>query len=93
MPDLAAGAIGKVAEYLAEQLAELIAPTPPAEREARNREEARRAAERQTDDDLSPHQRHIEAVIRNAERAREEKRSQDYWQDREKRDRDWERDR
>ena len=44
--DLAAGAIGSVASYLADQLGELFAPTPPEVREAQAKADAKREAEK-----------------------------------------------
>jgi hypothetical protein len=92
-PDLVTGPAGAVFGYVADQMAELFAPTPPEVREAREKAEARRESERPVRDETDPWSRLVEAAIRAAEREREEKRSQDYWQDREARDREWERDR
>ena len=89
--DLGAGAVGAAAGYLADQLGELFAPTPPEVREAREKAEAKREAEKPRPDEkpMTAYQRHIEAVIREAQRMEEEKRSRDYWTERDRgKDRD-----
>lgn len=88
--DLAAGGIGKVADYLADQLAELLAPTPPEIREARARAEDQRAQDRPKPEEQQPIRARIaEAQIRAAEAAREEARTRDWWTERDRsRDRD-----
>lgn len=92
--DLAAGAIGSVADYLADQMAEMLAPTPPEVREQRAKEEVKREEEKREAEpaEQTPWQRHIEAVIREAQRMEEEKRSRDYWTERD-RNKEWERER
>lgn len=92
-PDLAAGALGTAANYLADQMAEMLAPTPPDVREARAKAEAQREAERPRRQDSDIWSPYVEAAVRAAERAQEDKRSRDYWDDRDKRNREWERDR
>ncbi len=91
-PDLAAGAIGSAANYLADQMAEMLAPTPPEVREQRAKEDAKREAERPRREDSDIWSPYVEAAVRAAERAQEDKRSRDYWEDRD-RNKDWERDR
>ena len=83
--DLAAGAIGSVASYLADQLAEAFAPTPPEVREARARAEAKREAEQPIveEKDKNPFARFAEAAIKRAEAERA--RDRDYWDERERR--------
>ncbi len=85
--DLAAGGIGSLAAYLADQMAEMLAPTPPEVREARAKEQARREAEKPVVElkDQNPYARHAEAAIKKAEADREHKRDRDYWDDRERR--------
>jgi hypothetical protein len=94
--DLGAGAIGALASYLADELAELFAPTPPEQRLAKQIEEQQRvAAERKAEPEIPPpslfDQIHAEAM-REAERMAEEKRSRDYWTERD-RGKEWDRDR
>jgi hypothetical protein len=88
--DLAAGAIGSAANYLADQLAELLAPTPPEVREARARAEALRDQERpRPEEQQGARARSIEAQIRAAEAERESARNRDWWTERDQsRDRD-----
>lgn len=92
--DLLAGGIGAAANYLADQLAELFAPTPPEVREARAKQEAKREAEKPREEfpALTPFQRHMEEVLRAADRHVEEKRTREYWDDRDKK-KEYERDR
>jgi hypothetical protein len=86
-PDMAAGAIGSAANYVADQLGEFFAPSTPAEIAARGREAeiaAEIAAERkQVFDDLFV--KYANQAIRRAEdeRVREE-RDEEYWQSRER---------
>jgi hypothetical protein len=47
--DLAAGGIGALANYLADQLVELFAPTPPEVREAQAKAEAKAEANRENE--------------------------------------------
>jgi hypothetical protein len=84
--DLAATAIGAAATYIADQLGELFTPTPPELRAARALEEARREAEKPVRDPAKDDvwTRHIEAALRIAEQERENKRSRDYWTERER---------
>lgn len=87
--DLGAGAIGAAAEYVAEQLAELIAPTPPEVRKEREQQEAKREMEREAARSAEPPlsdfwQREVEAALREAERLKEEQRSRDYWEERDR---------
>ena len=93
-PDLAAGAIGALAGYIADQIGEALAPTPPEVRARRALEEARREAERPIIDPAETRRqtRSIETAIRAAEAEREEQRSRDYWTER-NRTKDKERDR
>lgn len=94
MPDLAAGAIGALAGYIADQIGEALSPTPPEIRARRALEEARRASERPIIDPAETRRqaRSIETAIRAAEADREEQRSRDYWTERD-RTKDKERDR
>lgn len=84
--DLAASGIGAVACYIADQLAEMFAPTPPEVREARAKEEAKREAETPAPEaaNLTPHQRHFEALLRQVEKEAEERRARGYWEERDK---------
>lgn len=84
--DLAADGIGAAAGYIADQLAEFFAPTPQDVREARAKDEAKRKAETPAPEaaDLSPYRRHIEQVIREAQREAEEKRARGYWEERDR---------
>lgn len=92
--DLAAGGISAVAGYVAEQMAEFFAPTPPEVREARAKEEAKREAEKPVPEEQpgAAWQRYIEAVIKAIQQENEDKRSRAYWKDRD-RGKDFDRDR
>ena len=85
--DLAAGAIGGAASYLADQLGEMFAPTPPEVREAQAKADAKREAEKPApapEDKTAGYTRHIEAAMRviDAERLRQEDRA--YWEERDR---------
>ena len=91
LADLAAGAIGSVASYLADQLGELFAPTPPEVREARAKAEAKHEAQQQVEKaPESEFDKILAATIRSveAERSREDTA---YWKERD-RGKGWERD-
>ena len=95
LTDLAAGAIGSVASYLADQLGELFAPTPPEVREAQAKADAKRDAAREAeqpkeDDRAAAYARIIDNAVRltEAERAQQ---GDAYWKERD-RDKGWERD-
>lgn len=91
LADLAAGAIGSVASYLADQLGELFAPTPPEVREARAKAEAKQEAQQQVEKaPESEFDKILAATIRSveAERSREDTA---YWKERD-RGKGWERD-
>ena len=91
--DLAAGAIGSVASYLADQMAEAFAPTPPEVREANARAEAKREAEAPPREEKPDRfARQIEAALKVFEEERQGKSAQEYWAERE-RGKDRERDR
>lgn len=86
--DLAAGGIGAVADYLADQIGELFAPTPPEVREAQNKAiakaEANREVERPAPEDKAAA---YERIIESAVRAVEEERAQQgeaWWKERDK---------
>ncbi len=86
--DLAAGGIGALADYLADQLGELFAPTPPEVREAQAKAEAKseavREAERPAPEDKAAA---YERIIESAVRAVEEERAQHgeaWWKERDK---------
>jgi hypothetical protein len=93
--DLAAGGIGALANYLADQLGELFAPTPPEVREANGKAEAKaeatRVNERPARDDKAAA---YDAIIESAVRAAEEERARHgeaWWKERDK-GKGWERD-
>lgn len=91
LADLAAGAIGSVASYLADQLGELFAPTPPEVREARAKAEVKQEARQQVEKaPESEFDKILAATIRSveAERSREDSA---YWKERD-RGKGWERD-
>ncbi len=86
--DLAAADIGSVASYLADQLVELFAPTPPDVREAQAKAEAKakagREAERPAHEDIAAAD---ERIIESAVRAVEDERAQQgeaWWKERDK---------
>lgn len=82
--DLAAGAIGGIASYLADQLGELFAPTPPEVRAAQAKEDAKREAERPPPEDKSAaYARIIDDVARIIEAEREQE-GQAWWTERER---------
>ncbi|MEQ1615660.1 MAG: relaxase/mobilization nuclease domain-containing protein [Hyphomicrobiaceae bacterium] len=92
LTDLAAGSIGKVADYLADQLGELFAPTPPEVREAQAKADAKREADKPAPEDKSnAYARQIEGAVRLIEQERREGDGRAYWEDRD-RGKGWERD-
>ena len=89
--DLAAGGIGQAASYLADQLGELFAPTPPEIRKARAKADAKHDAEKpavpvKTD----PYAKLIDAAVRTIEEERAAK-GDIFWKERD-RGKGWERD-
>lgn len=91
--DLAAGAIGSAANYLADQLGELFAPTPPEVREAEAKAIAKRDAEA---GEREPPPRPVNTVVAEAVKALQqeqaEREASEWWQQRD-RGKDFERDR
>ena len=83
--DLGAGMIGGAASYLADQLGEAFAPTPPEEREAlaRAQEIARENAEaaREEARAANPYLRHIGDAEQKARDEREREERERYWDD------------
>ncbi len=93
LTDLAAGSIGAVADYIADQLGEMFAPTPPEVRKAQAKADAKREAEKPAPEQKdNPFARQIEAAMRLIEAEREQQKDRTYWEDRDK-DKGWERDR
>ncbi len=93
--DLMAGGIGGAASYLADQLGELFAPTPPEVREAQAKAQAKQASEREAqkpehDDKAAAYARIIDSAVRLAEAERAQQ-GDAYWKERD-RDKGWERD-
>lgn len=91
MTDLTAGAIGSAASYIADQLGELFAPTPPEVREAEAKATAKREAQKSADappieKTVSDYDRVIAEAIQIAQADRQ------WWTERD-RGKDWERDR
>jgi hypothetical protein len=90
--DLAAGCIGAVASYLADQLGEMFAPTTPEVREADVKAAAKREAEQPAPEpQANPYAKIIDAAVRAIEAERAQK-DDAYWKERD-RGKDWERDR
>ena len=90
--DLAAGAIGSVANYLADQLGELFAPTPPEVREAEAKAHAKREADApEKDQPASPYDRLVAAAVRSIQEDRASGQDETYWKERD-RGKGWERD-
>jgi hypothetical protein len=90
--DLAASSIGSVASYLADQLGELFAPTPPEVREAQAKAAAKAEAEKPAPEEKpNPYARQIEAAMRVVEAEREQQKSNEFWKERD-RGKGWERD-
>lgn len=91
--DLAAGAIGSVASYIADQLGEMFAPTPPEVREAQAKADAKREAEKPVPDDKAAiYARIVDAAVKGLEDDRATGKDDAYWKERD-RGKDWERDR
>jgi len=90
--DLAAGAIGSVASYLADQLGELFAPTPPEVREAQAKADAKRQAEKPAEPDKSTaYDKIIGDAVRGIQEDRAAGQDEAYWKERD-RGKGWERD-
>jgi len=90
--DLAASGIGAVASYLADQLGELFAPTPPEVREAQAKAAAKAEAEKPAPEEKpNPYAHQIEAAMRVVEAEREQQKSNEFWKERD-RGKGWERD-
>ncbi|MEQ1615296.1 MAG: relaxase/mobilization nuclease domain-containing protein [Hyphomicrobiaceae bacterium] len=79
--DLAGGMIGGVASYLADQLGEAFAPTPPEVREAQAKalDKAKDAAEQSKP--ANPYIRHIGEADQKARSEREDQERDRYWDD------------
>jgi hypothetical protein len=88
----AAGVVGSVASYLADQLGEFFAPTPPEVREAQAKADAKREAEKPVPEEkTNPYSRQIDAALRVVEEERQQREDRTYWEDRD-RGKGWERD-
>ncbi len=87
--DLGADAIGSAASYLADQLGELFAPTPPEVRDAQAKalDKAKDAAEQAKP--VNPYIRHIGEADQKARSEREDQERDRHWDD--DRERRWER--
>lgn len=87
--DLGAGMMGGAASYLADQLAEAFAPTPPEVREAQAKaaEQAREAAEQAKP--VNPYLRHIGDAEQKARDEREREDRERCWDDALERRREW----
>ncbi|MBX9683024.1 MAG: relaxase/mobilization nuclease domain-containing protein [Hyphomicrobium sp.] len=83
--DLVANGIGGVASYLADQLGELFAPTPPEVREAQAKADAKQVPERpaQQDDKAAAYARIIDSAVRLAETERAQQ-DDAYWKERDR---------
>lgn len=93
--DLLAGGIGGAASYLADQLGELFAPTPPEVREAQAKADAKHANEHSAkqpgpEDKAAAYARIIDSAVRRAEAERAQE-GDAYWKERD-RGKGWERD-
>ncbi len=93
LSDLAAGVIGGAASYLADQLGELFAPTPPEVREAQAKADAKREAEKPLacDDKSAFYEKMIDAAIKAHRAEQTERQDEAYWKERD-RGKGWERD-
>lgn len=89
--DLAAGAIGSVASYLADQLGELFAPTPPEVREAQAKANAKHEAEKPAAPEKTTYDKIVDAAVRGIEEERAAGKHEAYWKERD-RGKGWERD-
>jgi hypothetical protein len=86
--DLVASGIGGAASYLADQLGELFAPTPPEVREAQAKADAKQVAERpaqqpERDDKAAAYARIIDSAVRLAETERAQE-NDSYWKERDR---------
>jgi hypothetical protein len=75
--DAGAGVVGGLASYLADELGELIAPTPPEVREARAKAAAKAEAEQPVVE--NPYLKHVPAATGMSESERDDKTRDDYW--------------
>lgn len=94
LADLAAGAIGGAASYIADQLGELFSPTPPEVRDAIAKEQARAAeAKPAPEPKPDPYAKYVEAALKAAEADRQGRDADAaYWKERD-RGKGWDRDR
>lgn len=77
--DAGAGMIGSLATYVADQLAETFAPTPPEVREAQAKALAKAEAERPPPEPENPFLKHQSAADNKARTEKDEKDRDDYW--------------
>lgn len=93
--DLAAGAIGSLASYIADQLGEMFAPTPPEVRQAQAKAEVNAEAKREAEQPARQEpESEFDKILAAAVRSVEAERSQHdaaYWKERD-RGKGWERD-
>jgi hypothetical protein len=88
----AIGVVGSVASYLADQLGEFFAPTPPEVREAQAKADAKREAEKPVPEEkTNPYARQIDAAMRVVEEERQQREDRTFWEERD-RGKGWERD-
>jgi hypothetical protein len=86
--DLGAGMIGGTAAYLADQLAEAFAPTPPEVRNAMAVEATKAKAAQAAEQKTNPYMRHIGDAEQKARHEREDQEQQRHWDDERERRRD-----
>lgn len=79
--DLGAGMVGGVASYLADQLGELFAPTPPEVREAREKTEDKARQTQEENRPVNPYLRHAGDAEQKARDEREREERERYWDD------------
>ena len=83
--DLAAGSIGALAGYVADQMGEMFAPTPPEVREAQAKAIEKARAEAPAPEPKNPYLKHAGDAENKAQQDREDKERDDYWDDKERR--------
>lgn len=79
--DVGAGLIGSVASYLADQMAEMLAPTPPEVREAQSKAIAKANDAAEADKPVNPYLRHAGDADQKARTEREQEISDRHWDD------------